>query len=189
MKSLVNNADFPGRVTYIALFFFILLQFFFSIQGIASPVNSGQVVKLAPEFSLDSANNTRVNIRDFKGKVVYLDFWASWCGPCRASFPWMNKMQEKYKGEDFKILAINLDEDKEAVSGFLDKYPAEFTILFDPQAKTPDDYKVMGMPSSYLINREGKIISSHIGFQEVKIPQYEKEIYEALMKSSGHSGK
>jgi len=117
----------------------------------------------APKFELASRNGT-VSLDTLKGKIIYLDFWASWCGPCRKSFPWMNEIQAKYEKDGFVVLAINLDKKRKHADEFLAETPANFTIAFDPSGKTADDYQVMGMPTSYIIDRTGEIKASHIGF-------------------------
>jgi len=120
-----------------------------------------------------------LSLKSLNGQVVYLDFWASWCGPCRKSFPWMNKMQARYGKQGFKIIAVNVDRDQSLAKIFLEKYPANFTIAFDPGGLAAKQFEVKGMPSSYLIDRHGHILSSHIGFTEK-----EAVIMEELIKTS-----
>ena len=115
-----------------------------------------------------------------KGKVVYLDFWASWCGPCVRSFPWMNDIQAKYKAKGFTVISVNLDAEKQLAAKFLIKNPATFEVIYDPKGKIAKHFKIQGMPSSMLIGRDGKIKSRHTGFFTNKIPQYQQEI-EALL--------
>jgi thiol-disulfide isomerase/thioredoxin len=115
-----------------------------------------------------------------KGKVVYLDFWASWCGPCVRSFPWMNDIQIKYKNEGFTVISVNLDAEKPLAEKFLFNNPASFEVIYDPKGKIAMHFKIQGMPSSMLIGRDGKIKSSHTGFFNKKIPEYQQEI-EALL--------
>lgn len=149
--------------------------FLLLISGIA------QASDKAVNFDLPTSSG-RIQLDQHKGKVVYVDFWASWCVPCRNSFPWMNQMQKKYKGKGLEIIAINLDKKRELADTFLREIPANFTIAFDPEGKTAEAYKVMGMPSSYLINRKGEIVYKHIGFQENSASRMEAHISEALKK-------
>ena len=116
----------------------------------------------------------------YKGQVVYLDFWASWCVPCRKSFPWMNEIHKKYEQQGLKVLTINLDADRANADEFLAKYPAQFSVLYDSAGLSARKFKVKGMPSSYLVNKEGKVVSVHVGFFKDKIAEYEQEI-EALL--------
>lgn len=115
-------------------------------------------------------------VAQLKGKVVYVDFWASWCVPCRKSFPWMNEMQEKYADNDFTILSVNLDAEANLAEKFLAETPAKFPIFYDPKGKVAKAFKLKGMPSSFLINKAGKIVSSHVGFTEKKKAKYQQEI-------------
>lgn len=120
------------------------------------------------------------NLEQFKGKVVYLDFWASWCKPCQVSFPWMNKIKQDYKNKNFKVVTINLDENTAAMNSFLKKIEANFDIYHDPSGSFAEKFKLEGMPTSYLIDKSGKVVKKHIGFYLNKTKQYEQEI-EALL--------
>ena len=106
-----------------------------------------------------------LDLSQYKGKVVYLDFWASWCVPCRHSFPWMNKMHHDLSAKGLVIIAVNLDEDRKDADTFLRVIPADFKIIYDPEGQLAEKYKVQGMPSAYFIDRSGKLVKSHIGFK------------------------
>ncbi len=121
-----------------------------------------------------------VKLSNSKGKLVYLDFWASWCGPCKQSFPWMNAMQEKYQSQGLEVIAINLDANNEDAQKFLASTPAKFTIAFDNAGLTPRQYSVKGMPTSYLVSRDGKIIYQHVGFNADDRDKLEQKIQESL---------
>jgi thiol-disulfide isomerase/thioredoxin len=123
-------------------------------------------------------NELQHAISENSGKVIYVDFWASWCGPCRQSFPWLNKMQSKH--ENLKIISINLDNDRPLADEFLREIPANFTVIYDPKGKLAKEYKIKGMPSSYLIDKAGKLVSAHSGFSVNKEDQYEQEIVTLL---------
>ena len=107
-------------------------------------------------------------IKDYKGKVVYLDFWASWCAPCRKSFPWMNELKNKFNSKQFVVVSVNLDADKTLADKFLSQLPANFPIIYDPQGNLASELQLKGMPSSFLINTEGKIVSAHMGLHKRK---------------------
>jgi len=115
-----------------------------------------------------------------KGKVVYVDFWASWCVPCRKSFPWMNAMQAKHQKDGLVVLSINLDAQAELADKFLLQTPANFAIIYDAKGILARKFKLKGMPSSYLYNRQGKLISAHNGFNGKKQQIYQQEIEELL---------
>ena len=134
-----------------------------------------------PDFKLPTVNG-EVMPAQFKGKVVYVDFWASWCKPCKRSFPWLNQLQQKYKDQGLVILAINLDKEKHLADAFLEKIPANFIVAFDPEATTAKTFKVQGMPSSYLVDRNGYVTGKHTGFREKDIAALEKGVVRLLQK-------
>ena len=119
-------------------------------------------------------------VASHKGKVIYLDFWASWCGPCRKSFPWMNNMQEKYQQQGLVIISVNVDNSKALADEFLAEVPANFNVFYDPKGKVARKFKLKGMPSSYIIDRSGKMVSAHVGFTESKKMKYEEELKTLL---------
>lgn len=121
-----------------------------------------------------------LNLDQYKGKVVYVDFWASWCGPCRESFPWMKKMQQQYGKDGLVIIAVNVDQDKKLADKFLSEFKPEFNVLFDKDGKLAEDFKVSSMPSSYVLDREGKPRFKHKGFHLDKQSQYETELNSLL---------
>lgn len=133
----------------------------------------------APDFELPG-KQVNVKLSNSKGKLVYLDFWASWCGPCKQSIPWMNALQEKYRSRGFEVIAINLDSNHEDAQKFLAATPAKFTVAFDSQGQTPRQYGVKGMPTSYLISREGIIMHRHMGFNSSDRDHLEQIIRTAL---------
>lgn len=150
-----------------------LVSAFYSATVQASP---------AANFELPTTQGT-VTLSKLKGKVVYVDFWASWCAPCRKSFPWMNDTQKRYKKLGFTVVAINLDKDMALAKRFLKDQPANFIVAFDPSGNTAQQYHVKGMPSSYLITRDGQIASSHIGFREKDKAGLEEKIRQLLKQS------
>lgn len=119
-------------------------------------------------------------VNELKGNVIYVDFWASWCEPCRKSFPWMNEIQGKYKDSAFKILSINVDSDKELADKFLQEVKADFLIHYDPKGDLAKKFKLKGMPSSFLINKQGEIVSAHVGFTASKKKKYEQQIINLI---------
>lgn len=125
-------------------------------------------------------NIDQLDLEKHQGKVVYLDFWASWCKPCQRSFPWMNSLLNKYPSEAFTILTINLDAESEAMHKFLSKVSADFDIYHDPSGQIAEQFKIEGMPTSYLIDASGKVVKKHIGFYTKHIGKYEREIEELL---------
>jgi cytochrome c biogenesis protein CcmG, thiol:disulfide interchange protein DsbE len=105
-----------------------------------------------------------LDLTEFKGRVVYLDFWASWCAPCRESFPWMNRLQGELGHEGLVVIAVNVDRERVDAERFLRKHPAQFRIVYDPDGLLPEKFGVVGMPTSLLIDRNGQVQSRHEGF-------------------------
>ncbi len=120
----------------------------------------------APNFSLPTAKGEVVALEKLRGKVVYVDFWASWCGPCRRSFPWMNEMQQKYGAKGFTVVAINVDKKRADADKFLAVLPANFPVVYDEAGTAPAAFAVQGMPSSYLIDARGNVSYVERGFVE-----------------------
>src|SRR5215467_9715639 len=123
-------------------------------SGDAAPACSAQL--------LDGART--VSLADYRGKVVYLDFWASWCAPCRESFPFMNELQRDLAGKGLQIVAVSVDKTADDAKRFLARYPASFTIVLDAAATCPAAFRLEGMPSSYVIDRSGAVPAVHVGF-------------------------
>jgi cytochrome c biogenesis protein CcmG/thiol:disulfide interchange protein DsbE len=106
----------------------------------------------------------QLDLSAYRGKVVYLDFWASWCAPCRESFPWMNRWQRQFGPDGLVVIAVNVDRERADAQRFLQAYPADFRIVFDPDGALPEKFAVHGMPTSFLIDRAGEVRLRHEGF-------------------------
>lgn len=131
-------------------------------------------------FVTAAAADPGVDVAMHRGQVVVLDFWASWCVPCRRSFPWLNAMHDKYAGDGLVIIGVNVDKQRADASAFLSNYPANFRISYDSQALLARQYDVQGMPSSFVIGRDGEIKARHLGFKVKKQHEYEAAIVAAL---------
>ena len=153
-----------------------LIATFATILLLLSPISYAQK---APVFSLPGDGVTH-DLSKLKGKVVYIDFWASWCVPCRKSFPWMNDMRNRYDRKDLQIIAINLDSNRDDAMKFLEKVPANFDIAYDPDGEIAAKYDLQVMPSSYLINRKGEVVFAHKGFREGDTAEIEAKIQKLL---------
>ena len=154
---------------------------------LATPAHAGKPAPRAPApipapaFDLPTSGGT-VSLDSLRGKVVYVDFWASWCGPCRQSFPWMKSLYERYADKGLVIVAINLDKDRDAAESFLEKYPAPFVVAFDPSGKTAKAFKVWGMPTSYIVGPTGAILATHPGFDPKHTALIESQIQQAFIQ-------
>ncbi len=121
-----------------------------------------------------------LDLSEYHGKVVLLDFWASWCVPCRRSFPWMNEMQQKYGDSGLVIIGVNMDAEADAAQSFLDDYPADFKITYAPDGAMAKEFGVRAMPSSFVIGRNGEVVTRHLGFKVKKQNEYEADLVSAL---------
>lgn len=151
-----------------------------SLVAIVAPAQALETGVAAPTFSLPTPSGKTFKLADAKGKVVYVDFWASWCGPCRQSFPWLNAMQAKYGAQGFQVVGINLDKKREDANAFLTQTPAKFLIAYDVAGDTPKSYGIKGMPSSALVDADGKVILLHAGFRDDERAELEAKIVAAL---------
>ncbi len=106
-----------------------------------------------------------LDLAQFKGKVVLLDFWASWCAPCIESFPWMRRIQQKYADRGLVVLAVNVDHDQRQAERFLRAQQADFPVFYDPLGQVAERFHVSSMPSSFYIDRKGQIRFAHAGFR------------------------
>lgn len=135
----------------------------------------------APNFNFtDPVSQQATSIDQLQGKVVYLDFWASWCIPCRQSFPFMNELHERYGDSGLVILAVNVDAQRSDADRFLTQFPADFRVLYDPNAALPPIYQVMGMPTAFLIDHRGNIAQTEVGFRLDQRQQTEQKLVQLL---------
>jgi len=130
----------------------------------------------APKLSLPMAGGEIVALDKLRGKVVYVDFWASWCGPCRRSFPWMAQMQKKYGASGFTVVAVNVDKKRADADRFLQAVPAPFTVVYDPEGATPSAWNVKAMPSSFVIDTKGNVAFVEAGFRDDDVAELESQI-------------
>ena len=163
-----------------ALLFISSLVFALGLSSQSFAISAGDK---APLFKLPQLEGKKkISLKSLRGKVVYLDFWASWCGPCRQSLPMMSDIRDKLKKKGFEVLAVNLDEEPEAGLAFLKQFPVSFPVVSDVAGKTPEMYGLQGMPTSYLIDRKGKVQLVHVGFKKSDITELEKKITKLLKK-------
>lgn len=137
------------------------------------------IVLLVPGLATASEPG-HLDLAAYEGKVLVMDFWASWCVPCRRSFPWLNAMHDKYSEQGLVIIGINLDESRQDAEAFLAEYPPRFRIWYDESKALARDFDVMAMPMSYVIGRDGAQVARHFGFRVRKQDEYEAVIAEAL---------
>jgi cytochrome c biogenesis protein CcmG, thiol:disulfide interchange protein DsbE len=136
----------------------------------------------APAFDLPGVS-APVRLAQLRGRVVLLDFWASWCAPCKLSFPWLDQMQAKYARQGLKVVAINVDARRADADRFLASTPVQLTVAFDPEGQTPRAYAIRAMPSSFLIAPDGRVLYTHAGFRESDKAALEDRIRAALAQA------
>jgi thiol-disulfide isomerase/thioredoxin len=146
---------------------------------------AGDINQTAPNCSLKNLNQQEtIDLQSYKGKVVYLDFWASWCGPCAESFPYMNKLDSELKQQGLEVVAINLDENPDEAQSFLKKRPARFNVALDTtEAECAKAFGVKAMPSSYLIDRKGVIRDIHYGFRNGEAQEFRAKVEKILAET------
>lgn len=135
----------------------------------------------APSCPLPALDGGKViDPAKLKGKVTYLDFWASWCGPCAQSFPFMNELHAELQKQGLEVVAVNLDEETSDAAEFLKSHPAQFTVVSDRESKCPALYDVKAMPTTYLIDRKGNIRHVHLGFRAGDKAEIKKQVQALL---------
>lgn len=163
------------------LMLLVYLTFFFSPAVKAVEVNDMTVscpATLEPERTL-------LDLEKYRGKVIYLDFWATWCPPCKKSMPFLNALRNEFLDQGFEIIAINVDEDSEDAWLLLQQFPVDYLIAMDPAGLCPKEYNVKAMPSAYLIDRQGKIRYIHLGFRNSDKNEIRTSVMELLAENDG----
>jgi len=157
------------------------IPFLFSLilfSGSTFAVSIGEVAPFC--LSNNFYNDQALDISSYKGKVIYLDFWASWCPPCKLSFPSLNKLHTELQSQGVEVIAINLDEEKTDAEYFLKQTPVNFYISYDKEGNCPKAYNVMAMPSSYIIDKKGIVREVHLGFDEDNLKDIRSSILTLL---------
>jgi thiol-disulfide isomerase/thioredoxin len=119
----------------------------------------------APDFTLESLSGKRVSLKDFRGKVVFLNFWATWCVPCRDEMPAMETLHREFKDRGLAIVAVNFREDKKAVRRFFDELGLSFESLMDIDGEVGERYGAFSLPLTYLIDRQGRFVGKAVGIR------------------------
>ncbi|MCJ7512353.1 MAG: TlpA family protein disulfide reductase [Anaerolineales bacterium] len=131
----------------------------------------------APDFTLETLDGRSVSLSDYRGQVVLLNFWATWCGPCKLEMPSLERAQQSAGAKGFQVLAVNFDESEADVQGFQDELGLSFPLLLDPGAVVQRLYRVLGYPTSYWIDRDGTVAAVHIGMMsERQLADYLQEM-------------
>jgi thiol-disulfide isomerase/thioredoxin len=148
---------------------------------VAAPAHAVEEGELAPEWSAPAlAGGAPVSLSAARGKVVYLDFWASWCAPCRTALPALENLRREFPAESFEVLAVNVDREPEAARRFLARSPIGYPSASDPEGHIPARFGVETMPTSYLIDRKGVVRYVHRGFERKDVATLRARIAELV---------
>jgi peroxiredoxin len=135
---------------------------------------------MAPDFTLKSREGVNIKLSELRGQVVMVNFWASWCGPCRQEMPLLEQLFERYQSLGFTLLGVNVDEDRAAADKMLRDIPVSFPILYDERGKVSKQYQVKAMPSTFMVDRDGRIRYLHKGYKSGYEDDYQQQIRELL---------
>ncbi|GAA0364299.1 thiol-disulfide oxidoreductase ResA [Bacillus horti] len=163
--------------------FSVLLVIFIAVggafyTGLSNSNSSVGINDKAPDFTLESTEGEQLKLSDYKGKPVFINFWATWCGPCKDEMPYMEAAYQNQ--DDFEILAVNIAQSQLEATSFANRFGLSFPIVLDRNRQVTNLYGVSGLPASFFIDAEGTIVGHHVGaLSEAQIEDYIK-----LMKSS-----
>ncbi len=156
------------------------MAFAIAFSGAALTVEAEAIDVAAPDFTLESRSGDNIRLEDHRGEVVMLNFWASWCGPCRQEMPLMDDIYSRYQDLGFTILAVNVDEIRDEALRFLDKVPVSYPVLYDPESSVSELYEVPAMPTTVMIDRDGNARYIHYGYKPGYEAEYETQIRELV---------
>ena len=135
---------------------------------------------VAPDFTLKSREGVNIKLSELRGQVVMVNFWASWCGPCRQEMPLLQQLFDRYQSLGFSLLGVNVDEDKAAADKMLSDVQVSFPILYDDRSRVSKEYQVKAMPTTYMVDRDGRIRYLHKGYKPGYEEEYQQQIRELL---------
>ncbi len=172
-QCLLNTFSRPLFKTLLILSFLI---FSFHTNAKSHDTES----QIAPNFTLKSDSGKNIRLSEQRGKIVIINFWASWCGPCRQEMPYLEKLYKRYGKAGVVLLGINVDKDSKLADHFLKGLDTTFPILYDPTGTVSKQYKVRAMPTTVILDRDGKIRFTHRGYKPGYENKYKKNIRELL---------
>ena len=155
-----------------------------ALVAVAWPAAATDGSPPAPGFKLANRAGGELSLDGLKGQVVMINFWASWCGPCRQEFPALDQIYAKYKPMGFQMIAINVESEKADAEKFLGKTPVSFPILFDPDNKVSGSYGVSAMPTTFLVDRQGRLRWQHRAYKPGDEAKYIEQIRAMLREKS-----
>jgi peroxiredoxin len=148
-----------------------------ALGAAAAIVYRGRVVRMAPDFVLEDLQGSAVRLSNYRGRVVFLNVWATWCEPCRVEMPSMEVLHRRLGGEDFVVLAVSADADgREMVAPFVKELALTFPVLLDPDGQVVSRYRVTGYPETFIVDRDGRIVAHEIGPRDWSDQRYERAL-------------
>lgn len=149
----------------------------------AAPAFALKPGDVPPPLAAPSESGDILGLQNYRGQVVYIDFWASWCAPCREAMPQYDRLYRQWRGRGLTILGVNVDTDRKAAQRALKRTPVSFPVIYDPTGQWPERFDLPTMPSGYLIDRKGRVRHVHAGFRSGDLPALEALIDAALKES------
>ena len=174
-KGKVVLGVFLGLILVAGLYF--VNRYWIAAAGGNVPKMTGEFPE-APEFSLTSLSGDRIDLKDYKGKVVLLDFWATWCGPCRIEIPGFIELQRKYRDQGFAVIGVSMDDGPQPVREFYQQFRMNYPVVMGSDKLGELYGGILGLPTSFIIGRDGRIYAKHVGTTDVAV--FESEIKELL---------
>jgi peroxiredoxin len=153
-----------------------VIALLFSILAASSLASSGMEGRLAPDFALRSSTGENLRLSEYRGDVVMINFWATWCGPCRQEMPLLDELYTRYQRVGFNLLGINIDDDSRRAMQMIDELGVSFPVLFDARKEVSELYEVEAMPVTVLVDREGTVRYVHHGYK----PGYEEKYLDQV---------
>ncbi len=173
----MTKKTFCFQSLLLILILLVFLVFHSPAEGIDTLLLKAEIKPIkgnpvAPNFSLEDLNGKKVDLKQFRGKIVFLNFWATWCGPCKEEMPSMEGLYQKFKEKNFVFLTISVDyEEKKKVKEFIDKHHYTFPVLIDSKCLTLELYGVKGIPTTILIDKKGRMVGRAVGPRDWKHPE------------------
>jgi len=147
---------------------------------LSTTASAVKVKQVAPDFTLASNTGSNIRLKDLRGKVVMINFWATWCAPCRKELPLLNILYNKYKSKGFVLLGVNIDDRSTLAKKMLKELKINFPVLFDHNQATSEAYDLQAMPSTFILDKNGVIRFSHYGYKSGYEKKYEKDVKSLL---------
>ena len=145
-----------------------------------SAVSAGLKQAHAPDFTLKSSNGENLRLSEYRGDVVLINFWASWCGPCRQEMPVLSELHDRYRALGFTVLGVNVEADTAQAKKLLKDMPVSFPVVFDSDSVVSKQYDVVAMPSTVLVDRDGNMRYLHKGYKSGLEDVYQQQVRELI---------